>query len=54
MGLSLGEKAGSYTIDEDSINLAYDGGVEAELEYVIDGGTLVIYMDDETELVKSK
>lgn len=54
MGISLGEKAGSYTIDEDSINLAYDGGVEAELEYVIDGGTLVIYMDDETKLVKSK
>lgn len=40
-GISLGEKAGTYTIKGNTIILNYDNGVEAKLKYTFEEGDLV-------------
>lgn len=52
-GLSLGVKEGTYTIDEDSINILYDNGVSAELDYVFENNSLSITMSEGKELTKA-
>lgn len=53
MGVSLGEKEGTYTINDDAIVLKYneaEGNVE--LRYSFANGKFTLYYDEDTEMTK--
>ncbi len=43
LGVSMGEKPGTYTIGDNIISLKYDNGVTADLEFTYENNKLTIY-----------
>lgn len=47
LGVSLEANEGKYEIGETEILITYDSGIDAELEYSYEDGSLIVYFDDE-------